>query len=51
MDGIGPQAQVDAEDVAVAGAVLQHAGERLREPGREGLGLDAVGFSGSASGS
>ncbi len=40
---IGPEAQVDAEDIAFGGPGLQHLGQRARDAVREGLGLDAVG--------
>ncbi len=38
---IGPQAQVDAEDIAVRRALLQQAGQRLGQPRGEGLRLHA----------
>ena len=39
---IGPQAQIDAEDVAVLGHVLKQRDEPLGEADEEGRGLDAV---------
>ncbi len=41
--GIGPQPEVDAEDIAQLGPFLQEAGERLGQLGGEGLWLHAGG--------
>ncbi len=41
--GIGPEAQVDSEDVPVAGALLQETGERLGDAHEERARLHALG--------